>query len=70
MYVYIRTYLQVVADNLPQDQVHGIKQMFYMMDTDHNGNLGFQELKDGLHMMGQNVAEPDVKVLMDAVRSN
>ncbi|CAN4100679.1 unnamed protein product [Withania somnifera] len=58
--------LRVVADNLPQDQVHGIKQMFYMMDTDKNGNLSFQELKDGLHMMGQTVAEPEVQLLMDA----
>ncbi|KAK6122894.1 hypothetical protein DH2020_043360 [Rehmannia glutinosa] len=39
--------LRVVADNLPDDQVHGIKQMFHMMDTDKNGNLNFQELKDG-----------------------
>lgn len=62
--------LQVVADNLPLDQVHGIKQMFYMMDTDKNGNLSFQELKDGLHMMGQTVAEPEVHLLMDAVSFN
>ncbi|OIT21345.1 PREDICTED: calcium-dependent protein kinase 24 isoform X2 [Nicotiana attenuata] len=58
--------LRVVADNLPQDQVHGIKQMFYMMDSDKNGNLSFQELKDGLHMMGQSVADPEVQLLMDA----
>ncbi|KAG5602668.1 hypothetical protein H5410_034038 [Solanum commersonii] len=58
--------LRIVANNLPQDQVHGIKQMFYKMDTDKNGNLSFQELKDGLHMMGQTVAEPEVHLLMDA----
>ncbi|CAN4099115.1 unnamed protein product [Withania somnifera] len=58
--------LRVVADNLSQDQVHGIKQIFYMMDTDKNGNLSFQELKDGLRVMGQTVAEPEVKLLMDA----
>lgn len=41
--------------------------MFYMMDSDKNGNLSFQELKDGLHMMGQSVADPEVQLLMDAV---
>ncbi|KZV34824.1 calcium-dependent protein kinase 24-like [Dorcoceras hygrometricum] len=58
--------LRVVADNLPDDQVHGIKQMFNMMDTDKNGNLNFQELKDGLHMIGQSVPDPDVQLLFDA----
>ncbi|KAK6787898.1 hypothetical protein RDI58_016423 [Solanum bulbocastanum] len=58
--------LRVVADNLPQDQVHNIKQMFYKMDTDKNGNLSFQELKDGLYMMDQTVAEPELHLLMDA----
>lgn len=41
-----------------------------MMDTDKNGNLSFQELKDGLHMMGQTVAEPEVQLLMNAVSCN
>ncbi|GER40675.1 calcium-dependent protein kinase, partial [Striga asiatica] len=41
--------LSVVADNLPDEQVDGIKEMFNMMDTDKNGNLNFQELKDGLY---------------------
>ncbi|KAL6976259.1 Calcium-dependent protein kinase 24 [Sarracenia purpurea var. burkii] len=58
--------LRVVADNLPHDQVAGIKQMFHMMDTDKNGNLTFEELKDGFHMIGQQVADPDVQMLLDA----
>lgn len=57
----------MVADNLPQEKVAGIKQMFHMMDTDKNGNLTFEELKHGLHRMGQPVADPDVQMLMDAV---
>ncbi|XP_058202051.1 calcium-dependent protein kinase 24-like [Rhododendron vialii] len=58
--------LRVVADNLPQEEVAGIKQVFHMMDTDKNGNLSFEELKDGLHMIGQPVADPEVQMLMDA----
>ncbi|KAJ6377797.1 hypothetical protein OIU78_028090 [Salix suchowensis] len=58
--------LRVVADILPDDQVDKIKQMFHMMDTDQNGDLSFQELKDGLNKFGHYVPDPDVKLLMDA----
>lgn len=58
--------LRVVADSLPDEQVDKIKQMFHMMDTDHNGDLSFQELKDGLNKFGHSVPDPDVKLLMDA----
>nr|XP_027115761.1 calcium-dependent protein kinase 24-like [Coffea arabica] len=58
--------LRVVADYLPDDEVHGIKQMFYSMDTDQNGSLSFEELKDGLNKFGQDVADPDVELLIDA----
>ncbi|CAK9141651.1 unnamed protein product [Ilex paraguariensis] len=59
--------LRVVADNLPHEQVDGIKELFNMMDTDKNGNLTFEELRDGLSKMGQPVTDPDVQMLMDAV---
>ncbi|KAK4384109.1 Calcium-dependent protein kinase [Sesamum angolense] len=58
--------LGVVAGNLPDEQVHGIRQMFHMMDTDKNGNLNFQELKDGLFMIGQTISDHDVQLLLDA----
>ncbi|XP_061374612.1 calcium-dependent protein kinase 24-like [Gastrolobium bilobum] len=58
--------LQVVADNLPDEQVDGFKQMFDMMDKDKNGNLSFDELKDGLSMIGHAIPDPDVQMLMDA----
>jgi calcium-dependent protein kinase len=41
--------------------------MFDMMDTDQNGNLSFEELKEGLHMIGHSVPDPEVQMLMDAV---
>ncbi|KAL5781080.1 hypothetical protein ACOSP7_006109 [Xanthoceras sorbifolium] len=58
--------LRVVADNLPNDQVAGIKQAFYMMDKDNNGGLTFEELKEGLLMIGHKMSDPDVQMLMDA----
>ena len=57
----------MVADNLPNEQRDGIRQIFHMMDTDKNGNLSFEELKDGLHKIGHPVADPDVKMLIEAV---
>lgn len=61
------TAFQVVADNLPEEQVDEIKEMFYTMDTDKTGDLTFEELKYGLHKYGQHVADPEVQMLMDAV---
>ncbi|TKY67446.1 Calcium-dependent protein kinase 24 [Spatholobus suberectus] len=58
--------LRVVADNLPDEQIDVIKQMFDMMDKDKNGNLSFEELKDGLSMIGHALPDPDVQMLMDA----
>lgn len=58
--------LRVVADNLSEDQIEGIKQIFDMMDTDKNGSLTFEELRDGFHLIGQTVPDPDVQILIDA----
>ncbi|XP_047330895.1 calcium-dependent protein kinase 24 [Impatiens glandulifera] len=58
--------LSIVADNLPEEQVAGLKQMFHMMDTDKDGHLSLEELKEGLRMIGQNVPDNDAKLLMEA----
>lgn len=59
----------MVADNLSDEQVDVFKQMFDMMDKDKNGNLSFEELRDGLSMIGHAIPDPDVEMLMDAVSS-
>ncbi|KAK7404494.1 hypothetical protein VNO78_05427 [Psophocarpus tetragonolobus] len=61
-----RKVLRVVADNLSDEQVDVFKQMFDMMDKDKNGNLSFDELKDGLSMIGHAIPDPDVQMLMEA----
>ncbi|XP_050372458.1 calcium-dependent protein kinase 24 [Argentina anserina] len=58
--------LRVVADNLPDEQIEGIRQIFNMMDTDNNGDLTFEELRDGLIKIGHQVTDPDVHMLIDA----
>ncbi|KAJ7947508.1 putative Calcium-dependent protein kinase [Quillaja saponaria] len=61
--------LRVVAENLPNEQIDKIKEMFDMMDKDKNGTLTFEELKDGLRMIGHPIPDPDVQMLMDAADS-
>lgn len=58
--------LRVVADNLPDELIERIKQAFHTMDTDKNGGLSFEELKDGLHNMGHPVPDKEVKMLLDS----
>ncbi|KAI4338850.1 hypothetical protein MLD38_023858 [Melastoma candidum] len=58
--------LRVVADNLPDDQVDSIREMFDTMDTDKNGDLTFEELKHGFSSYGQLVQDQDVQMFMEA----
>lgn len=58
--------LRVVADNLPDEQIDSMRQMFHLMDKDKNGCLSFEELKDGLSMIGHTLPDRDVEMLMDA----
>ncbi|KAK8571549.1 hypothetical protein V6N12_027634 [Hibiscus sabdariffa] len=58
--------LRVVANNLPNEQIDLIIEMFNTMDTDDNGYLSFEELRDGLHKIGHSVSDHDVKMLMEA----
>ncbi|KAG2397810.1 Calcium-dependent protein [Vigna angularis] len=61
-----RKVLRVVADNLSDEQIEAFKKMFDMMDKDKNGNLSFEELKDGLSMIGHAIPDPDVQMLLEA----
>ncbi|XP_010522188.1 PREDICTED: calcium-dependent protein kinase 24 [Tarenaya hassleriana] len=58
--------LRIVADNLPNEEIAGIIKVFKMMDTDKNGHLSFEELRDGLRKIGQGVPDSEVKMLIDA----
>ncbi|TYJ37021.1 hypothetical protein E1A91_A05G347400v1 [Gossypium mustelinum] len=58
--------LRVVADNLPNEQIDSITEMFHMMDKDEDGQLPLEELKDGLQKLGHSVDHPEVQMLMQA----
>ncbi|RCV32094.1 hypothetical protein SETIT_6G230300v2 [Setaria italica] len=58
--------LGVVARSLPVEELDKYVQMFRLMDKDHNGNLSLEELMEGLHINGQPVPEPEIRMLLEA----
>ena len=57
----------MIALNLSEEEIVGLKEMFKSMDTDNSGTITFEELKAGLAKLGANLAESEVRQLMDAV---
>jgi calcium-dependent protein kinase len=39
--------LQVIATNLPPEEIEGIRRMFGEMDDDGSGTISFEELREG-----------------------
>lgn len=58
--------LKVIAENLSEEEIKGLKQMFKNMDTDQSGTITYEELKNGLSRLGSKLSESEVKQLMDA----
>ncbi|WJX95452.1 Calcium-dependent protein kinase 10 [Trifolium repens] len=57
--------LRVIAEHLSLEEVEIIKDMFTLMDTDKDGSITYEELKAGLRKVGSQLAEPEIKLLMD-----
>ncbi len=45
-----------------------IRDMFTLMDTDKDGKVTYEELRAGLRKVGSQLAEPEIKMLMEVVR--
>ncbi|CAK7351201.1 unnamed protein product [Dovyalis caffra] len=58
--------LKVIAENLSEDEIKGLKAMFTNMDTDKSGTITYEELKTGLARLGSKLSEAEVKQLMEA----
>jgi len=58
---------QVIAENLSEEEIVGLKEMFKSMDTDNSGTITFEELKAGLPKLGTKLSESEVRQLMEAV---
>ncbi|KAM1209882.1 hypothetical protein ACFX2I_015441 [Malus domestica] len=57
--------LRVIAEHLSVKEVEVIRDMFTLMDTDKDGRVTYEELKLGLHKVGSQLAEPEIKMLME-----
>lgn len=58
----------MIAEHLSVEEIEVIRDMFALMDTDNDGKVTFDELKTGLRKVGSQLAEPEMKLLMDVVR--
>ncbi|KAF9589018.1 hypothetical protein IFM89_018257 [Coptis chinensis] len=58
--------LKIIAENLSEEEIKGLKAMFTNMDTDKSGTITYEELKTGLTRLGSKLSEAEVKQLMDA----
>ncbi|KAI3468666.1 hypothetical protein Pfo_025329 [Paulownia fortunei] len=58
--------LKVIAENLSEEEIIGLKEMFKSMDTDNSGTVTFEELKAGLSKLGTKLSESEVRQLMEA----
>ncbi|CAK9184757.1 unnamed protein product [Ilex paraguariensis] len=57
--------LRVIAEHLSVEEVEVIRDMFSLMDSDSDGKVTYEELKAGLRKVGSQLAEPEIKLLMD-----
>lgn len=57
----------MIAENLSEEEIMGLKEMFKSMDTDNSGTITFEELKAGLPKLGTRLSETEVRQLMEAV---
>ncbi|MCD7473351.1 Calcium-dependent protein kinase 21 [Datura stramonium] len=58
--------LKVIAENLSEEEIKGLKAMFANMDTDNSGTITYEELKSGLARLGSKLSEAELKQLMEA----
>lgn len=59
--------LQVIAENLSEEEIAGLKEMFKMIDADNSGHITLEELKVGLEKVGSKLKDSEIENLMQAV---
>ncbi|KAJ6672491.1 SERINE/THREONINE-PROTEIN KINASE [Salix viminalis] len=57
--------LRVIAEHLSVEEVEVIRDMFALMDTDNDGKVTYEELRAGLRKVGSQLAEQEIKMLME-----
>ncbi|XWS38286.1 hypothetical protein CRYUN_Cryun19dG0118600 [Craigia yunnanensis] len=58
--------LKMIAENLSEEEIISLKEMFKSMGTDNSGTITFEELKAGLPKLGTKLSESEVRQIMEA----
>ncbi|PIN08823.1 Ca2+/calmodulin-dependent protein kinase, EF-Hand protein superfamily [Handroanthus impetiginosus] len=58
--------IRVIAENLSEEEIAGLKEMFRMIDVDNSGHITLEELKKGLERVGANLKDSEIVSLMQA----
>ncbi|ONM56365.1 Calcium-dependent protein kinase 24 [Zea mays] len=58
--------IDVVAMNLPMEEIGKFKEMFHTMDKNKDGSLSLEELKEGFRINDHPVPEEEIKMLLQA----
>ncbi|KAG0459740.1 hypothetical protein HPP92_022868 [Vanilla planifolia] len=58
--------LKVIAENLSEEEIVGLIEIFKSIDIDGSGTITFDELKNGLNKLGTKLSESEVRQLMEA----
>ncbi|KAF3633558.1 Calcium-dependent protein kinase 7 [Capsicum annuum] len=65
-----RKALRVIADFLSNEEVEDLKEMFSKIDTDNDGIVSVEELKAGLQKVNSQLADSEIKMLIEAIDTN
>ncbi|KAL1542871.1 Calcium-dependent protein kinase 29 [Salvia divinorum] len=58
--------LKVIAENMSEEDIKGMTQMFNNIDTDQSGTITYDELRTGLTKLGSRLNEAEIRQLMEA----
>ncbi|GAX77412.1 hypothetical protein CEUSTIGMA_g4858.t1 [Chlamydomonas eustigma] len=57
--------IKIIALNLPQDEITGMREIFMEIDKDHSGSITAEEFAQALRKKGENLPEEDVLRLVN-----
>ncbi|KAI9122264.1 hypothetical protein K1719_006953 [Acacia pycnantha] len=58
--------IRVIVENLSEDEIAGMKEMFRVIDTDNSGHITREELKVGLEKVGAFLKDSEINRLMQS----
>ncbi|CAI5532386.1 unnamed protein product [Closterium sp. Naga37s-1] len=61
---------QVVAQQLTEEEILGMREIFNQLDMDHSGSLSLDEMRRGLQKMGARMNEGELRQLYSAMDVN